>query len=660
MNNRISNTMALLAAGLVTAVGTMQHAIAQERRLPPAVLGIVGSYDYGHVVFANVNREDLNHDPYANEAHSAQVGVTFIFPKIVANGFGLSSTISYGRYGFSADGTAEEDVVQPVGGSLLATTQRHYQYQSQALQMDLTIYGQIGDIARIEVGPWGGIGYLPSIYERQEILSPSNARFSDGSIVRSETHHTANTAVVNAGGVARVSLEVPIFGGMALAPFAQLRAGGVWVTDDDDAFGIVGMFGGGLGILFGQPNGKEIEAPPISAIDTAAPPVAPPPAPTPELEARVDLYSRDLSGRSRDTLTLAARRTLHRMEVPLNAELRFERNSAALPARYTGYSAATRDDFTLDAFADKGPAELHRQALNVIGMRLAAAPSASIVVTGMTLPDEPKWFGKARSEAVRQYLVETWGVGEGQVTSKEARASKKEGRAVVKIASVTPGILDPIATEWIEEEVNAAPIGIEPEISAPNGVKEWHASIRQGGREIGVVRDSDSSANGALSVSGLLANYSADGKVPSLTAELIVEDSSGATTVARDELTIVIAGELSAPGGIEKFDRSISRYILTGAPGENVEEMMRRIVDATGDGASITLRPLVGEGSRRIAADRLHHLSDRLRATFTERGKEQIAIGAGGEVVIAAREYDRGSDARSEALVEPVEITVVR
>jgi hypothetical protein len=657
MNNRLLKGM--VALGLIAA-GTLQSGLAQERRLPPAVMGFFGGYDYGHIVPLETSA-DIIDDPYANEAGMLTGGVTFIFPKIVAEGFGLSTSIGYGRYGFTAGRTGDETIIDQNNNSVLAQTHHSYNFRSQSLMMDVMIYAHIGDIARFEIGPWGGVGFLPSYEERTDILTPG-VTFFGAQYSRSQTVHPTKSVVATYGGMIRGSLEVPIFAGMSLLPFAQLRVGGV-ESNDGDEVGIVGTFGGGLGLLFGQTNGTEIDPPPMSAADTLPPPPAPPAA-EPALEAKVDLYSRDRSGRNRDTLLLMAHSTLHRMEVPLMAEFHFERNSAALPARYAGYSAATQSDFTLSTFADKPPVELRRQGLNVIGMRLAASPTATVTITGSALPDEPKWFAGARAEAVGRYLMETWGVGREQIKVKDAGAPKagaskgKRSRSVT-IASASPGVLDPIVTEWIEQEVNPAPIGLQPEIVAPKGVKEWHASVRHGNREIGIVRNTDSSASGMMSATDLLAGMTADGSVPKLSAELIVQDSSGATVVARDELVVVLTRNTTADNE-DAIERSITRYFLTGAPGAETDRSIDRIVAAIGDTASISLRPVIPTDAAQMGAqarERLHSLTEQLRSICAARGKRHVTIGSQDAGVMAAGDRDAGSDA--DPFATPIEITVI-
>jgi hypothetical protein len=652
MNSRDLRRMLALA---VMAAMTISAAHAQQQwRLPPAVLGLYANGDYGH--FAPINTTyDIANDPYANHTTTISGGMMVIFPKVIANGFGLSADFSYGQYRYRAASSGNEPVTNGLGTNVTAQVSHEYDLTTQALQMDMLIYGQVGDIARIEVGPWVGFGYLPRYTETATILTPG-VTYEGGATSQTQSRYVNNEAVGTLGGMVRASLEIPIPGGMALLPFAQLRAAAASSTNGNN-IGVVGMFGGGVGILFGRPNGVEIDAPPpTSAADTV--PVAPTSAPIPEtsLKATVNLFSRDISGLHRDTLMLTTHRTLHRLEVPLMAEFHFERNSAALPARYGGYSAATHGDFTLDAFADKSPSELHLEALNVIGMRLAANPSATVTITGNALPDEPKWFAGARADAVSGYLRETWGVRKEQIGVKNGAGARGGPRArSVTITSATPGILAPIATEWIEQDVSPAPIGLEPEIVAPTGIKEWHASIRQGEREIAIVRNSDSAASGVLSAVGLVADIGADGSVPSVTVEMIVEDSAGGSAVAYDELAV-----RRAPGdGDTNIEHSVSRYFVLGGSGAETDRTIARIVASVADSASIVLRPVQPanrDGIAPQAQERLRYVAERLRAACAATGKRDVTIAAREATAMAAGDHE---DSDTDQFASPIELTVI-
>ena len=268
MNKRLLNRMLAL---VLCAAGVVSSGTAQERRLPPAVMGVIGSYDYGHLIPIN-SRSELSNDPYSNEASSLTGGVTFIFPKIVANGFGLSTTFGYGRYYATFGRTIDETITDDFGNRVEAQIRHDYIFRSQAIEMNMLIYAHVGDIARFEVGPWAGLGFLPSYSDNAAIVSPSGTRFEDGWTTKNESIYASDAVVFNYGGMVRGSLEIPIIGGMSLLPFFQLRVGGMMGNTTSDQ-ALSGTFGGGLGILFGQTNGVEIAAPPppTSLLDTAAP-----------------------------------------------------------------------------------------------------------------------------------------------------------------------------------------------------------------------------------------------------------------------------------------------------------------------------------------------------------------------------------------------------
>ena len=652
MNNRSYRT--ILAFLLLFGAGTIAH--AQERRLPPAVLGVIGGYNYGYGVPVSSWANDLDNQPYDNHIQNLEGGLSFIFPKIFGNGAGISTTITYGTYSLNASRMGERTVEHSNRADETALTDHRYEFRSKSVQMDLMGYIHMGSVARFEFGPWGGVGFLPKYTETESILTPGVV-FDNGTSERYDDGYDPAGAIFLTGFAVRASFEIPIMGGMALLPAINLRAAGI-VTPDGEQGGVIGTAGAGMGILFGQTNGEIIEvpppppAPPTSAIDTVADTTA-------QLQATVDLYSQDGSGRRIDTLLVSPRRTLHRMEMPLTPVFYFEQNSAALPERYTGYSASNREEFSLDALVGLGAADIHRQGLNVIGSRLASTPEASIAIWGTTAPGEPKWFATARAEAVRGYLARTWGVPESRMTVKVADGREKgpatAGSRSVMIASAERNVLEPIVTEWIEQEVESAPIGLEPRIASANGVRGWRATVLQEGREIGVLRNTDSVGTGILDAGVVLRNISTDRSMPKLNAELVVEDSSGAVMVARDEMVVVVVNQ-GGSGAPDAIDRRVNDYLLSDRSEREIAPLVEQLVRSVGDSASIAIAPLVAgaEGDRSVVQGRLRRMAERIRTAFAGNGKHLTRLDIREQ---AATQYGRGDD--GELISSLIQVTVV-
>jgi hypothetical protein len=604
-----------------------QTARAQEWKLPPAVLGFTAGYDLGSAIATTANDPGYYNNQFTNRATVESISMNLIFPKLFANGFGLSTNFSYGFYHLRAEGTDTRRLTDGAGSFFDAPVDVLYNLETKALEMDLLAYIQVGDIARIEVGPWAGFGFFPS-YTMEETASVG--WFDEGSGMLANVHFENGSDklsfLANFGGEFKASLEIPFVGGTALVPSGRLRAALI-VPSGTNELGVVGTAGIGLGLLFGRPNGELLPPPlakPTSTIDTVLVPV--PVAPPPAMHASVDLYSQDSAGRRTDTLMLSPRRTLHRIEVPLLSHIRFDRNSASLPTRYTGYTASNREDFSLDAFAGRDVITIQRQSLNVVGMRLAAERSARIIINGSSLPDEPKWFAGARAAAVRDYLTGTWGIPSSRITLKNSTAAS-DG-ASVTIASVSPAVTSPIITEWIDQEINAAPIGIEPQVASNHGIKEWRVAVSYNGKELGVARSSDQQGSTVIDAGVLVDNIPNAGPIPGLDAELIVEDSSGAVKVAHDQMAVVLAdGSSQGDSASSTIERQIDTYLLPDAAGSDLDRTIQQIAGSISDGASITLAPGGLPGADQAAmAGRLKYIAEQLRSLCDAEGKHIAEI----------------------------------
>jgi hypothetical protein len=596
---------------------TTLSAGAQERRMPPAVLGLGVAYDYGRTNSLNSTESDFYNNRFSNFAEVRSANITLIFPKLFAQGFGISTTFSYGQYHLNATGTDDRQLTDINGNPTDGTVSVAYDLKTEATMMNLLAYIQVGDIARIEVGPWVGFGYYPSSEETDVVLAPSGALFSNGSNVAYEALSDRNSFLVNFGGELRVSLEIPFIAGMALVPSGSLKASYV-IPSGSNHYGIVGTTGFGLGLLFGQPNGEEIPPPPpTSAIDTLIRVDTVSVVPPQTIRATVDLYSKDQTGRRTDTLLLSPTQTLHRVEVPVMTTLQFEQNSASLPTRYTGLTASTRGDFSLDALIGTSPLELHRQRLNVIGLRLLNDPSALLTITGSSDSDEPKWFAEARAKAVKKYLTETWDIDAKRITTK---AAKDIRGTQVQLASASSGVFAPIVAEWIDQEINAAPIGVEPRFASASGVRSWRIAVTQNGKEIGVVRNSDAPGSSSIDASMIVRDASSSAQLPALNAELVVEDSSGWAAIAHDQM-IVIVPEHS--GVNDSTEQSVSTFALLDSTQAALDGSIARIAAAAADGAEIVIGPAV---SGSIDSDRMNYISSRLQSELAAHGKNAATV----------------------------------
>lgn len=174
---------------------------------------------------------------------------------------------------------------------------------------------------------------------------------------------------------------------------------------------------------------------------------------------------------------------------PMLAQIYFEKGSSEIPARYVRLSAAAETaDFDEQNFRDT--LEKYYQLLNIVGKRLAAAPTATITLVGCNdnIGEEKgkKKLSSQRAEAVQSYLQSVWNVAPERITVEARNLPKNpstsrsaEGQAEnrrVEILATDPVILAPIRSTYLTTRIDAPELILNPEIVAPHGIASWKLS----------------------------------------------------------------------------------------------------------------------------------------------------------------------------------------
>jgi hypothetical protein len=582
-------------------------AAAQQRLLPPFVLGIGGGYDVASGAFINGAGDDRGYD---QSSSIRMASVSFIFPKLFMQGWGLTAALTYGDLDLSASGTGERTVYiggAPTNGSTL----HDYQLAMRMATFELMTHIHVGEHSRLELGPLAGIGFFPDWFEREEVLGPAGATFSSGATVRTDSGSGMNEGVFISGFGLRAGYEIPFFGDLALMPVVNIR-GLVGFDGDGEGIVVAGTAGAGLSLLSGRTAGAPVGIVPVEPLGAEVPARDDSTASPPRLRAQLDLYSLDSAGRRSDTLVVSLRRTLRRIEVPLETFVRFEAASAALTAR-TITSAHDAAGFDEEGLVAIRPSEIRRRSLEVIGARLRAARALRIGVAGTRTSEEPAWFAEARGRSVRRYLQAVWGVDSSRVILAKGVLAAAGEAPGVRISSASPGALAPIVTEWFDQEVEAGAVGVQPTIVALQGVQSWRVSVMQGAREVGVVRNTDEEGARQIDIGMALRNLPRDEARHALGAELVVEDSAGGVAVARDRMEVVVEG--AAPSTDARARMFVGEYVVAIADTAATTGTIERLVRALPVDARITVSAPVGHDADAARLER------RLRALAATNGQ---------------------------------------
>lgn len=177
-----------------------------------------------------------------------------------------------------------------------------------------------------------------------------------------------------------------------------------------------------------------------------------------------------------------------------------------LPYIFFNQNSANLDDSGLkqiepdqtEDFSDKNLERdilgIYNQLLNIVGRRLQENKTATLDITGTNngIDEEKgnKALSRKRAEAVKNYLVNTWGIEESRLTVGArnlprfaANNDRPEGRVEnrrVELYSSNREILKPIEIKDIEKNITPPQVEIIPTVTSDVPIKNWEYTITQG------------------------------------------------------------------------------------------------------------------------------------------------------------------------------------
>jgi outer membrane protein OmpA-like peptidoglycan-associated protein len=188
-----------------------------------------------------------------------------------------------------------------------------------------------------------------------------------------------------------------------------------------------------------------------------------------------------------------------RTSVPLLPYIFFDNGSSEIPVRYSRNGATGFSEMSLEG---KDALEANHELMDVIGSRMKQNPDIKITLTGTNSNSGAERnkieLSKARAMAVRDYLVNTWGINGSRITIDQrnlpelptnpvTKAGMEENRRV-EISSSDSRVIDPVKIENKKSEsVGETQIRYETAMSNPDNitVSGWKISLDQNGTPIG-------------------------------------------------------------------------------------------------------------------------------------------------------------------------------
>lgn len=233
-------------------------------------------------------------------------------------------------------------------------------------------------------------------------------------------------------------------------------------------------------------------------------PTEPPPPikPTAALEVGITVRGVLPNGELTNMPVVPQQTTRTRVSMTVLPHIFFENGKADIPARY---STAGATGFSIDQLAEANEFSANHEVLNIIGARMKQYPGTSITVTGCNtnagLERNNATLSRSRAMAVRDYLVQTWGIAEDRIivdqrnlpelpTNPITKAGMEENRRV-EFSTNDRRLLEPVKIESRTSEA-LGETRVRFDIALKNhqfyNITGWKLTMEQNGVPVGTTR----------------------------------------------------------------------------------------------------------------------------------------------------------------------------
>jgi outer membrane protein OmpA-like peptidoglycan-associated protein len=330
-------------------------------------------------------------------------------------------------------------------------------------------------------GPYLSMSFDAAFHATEEVVEPRNAEFISGGQVRDNGAGDFSGNGLSFGLAGGVRYYAPIGQRLELMPELSVSL----PLDDEISDGKIRTTSirASLGIVY-------------RFFDDPEPVVVVEPEPVlPRLSARLIVGVNTLDGRSigalSDTLDFYLQRTVTTSLNPLLGYVFFDHASAEIPPRYMRRTSEQIGSFDETTLEDRSVLGTYYNLLDIIGSRLRKHQQAGITITG-TQPEVPSTsrvlsLARQRAEAVRGYLVDTWGINAERIAidvrrepQSPSNAETDEGRQEnrrVEIVSDDYRIIAPVLFADTTYSTVMPEITLFPLVKAEAGLNDWWVDV---------------------------------------------------------------------------------------------------------------------------------------------------------------------------------------
>lgn len=183
---------------------------------------------------------------------------------------------------------------------------------------------------------------------------------------------------------------------------------------------------------------------------------------------------------------------------PLLNYVFFDDSSSVIPDRYTRLDSSRVASFDIKKLQDLNAVETYYHVLNITGKRLRSNPDARITLVGCNSDTGPernnRGLSRDRAEAVRDYLVDVWGIEKKRIRISARDLPRQPSRSDepgvdaenrrVEIISRDLSIVEPVMTVDTLRILSTTKVRFLPEVKSEAGIESWELVASQGDKKL--------------------------------------------------------------------------------------------------------------------------------------------------------------------------------
>jgi outer membrane protein OmpA-like peptidoglycan-associated protein len=272
----------------------------------------------------------------------------------------------------------------------------------------------------------------------------------------------------------------------------------------------------------------------------------------PAVEARIAVRSKEEDGSERNNFTIRVSTQFVTEALPLLPVVFFESQAISLSFRY--HQVQRPEQFKIDDVPTRTTA-VHREVMNILGMRMRANASSAITLRGNADPTTEGGncdLARNRAQAVKDYLVQVWGIDPSRInveersggcapsrpTREQSEAGFSENRRV-EIETTDLSLLAPVSKRRFNEARTVNPPGLvlDPSGTSSRYLTNWSMEA-MAGQDAVFTRKGEGAPAPIIQTFSVASADMMKADVP-LTVKLNVQALQGVEAQAQASITVV-------------------------------------------------------------------------------------------------------------------------